>query len=142
MSEHEHFSAPELHEHLDEEVVVLLKPEAIEFEDRLIAFLTEHDIEVEGRRAQEFTEETIRKFYPHRPEYIEQMKEHFSQGPVVALLVKGPNAMRTCLRLKKHVRGMFKLQPPADALHSSDSASEAVREKRALGFEERGDSSS
>lgn len=117
-----------------EEVVLLLKPGAVAEEERLRAFFEEHAIAIEDRQERVFDRATIQSFYPHREAYVDQMDEHFSTGPTVALLVKGPNALALCLRMKHHVRGLLHLKPPADGLHSSDSPEEAQREKDSLGF--------
>lgn len=118
-----------------EEVILLLKPGAKGQEERLRTFFEEHGLTVEDRQKQLFDRQKLQEFYPHREEYLDQMEAHFSAEPTVALLVKGPKALALCLRLKRHVRGILKLRPPGDGLHSSDSASDAEREKRVLGFE-------
>ena len=126
---------PELHEQPTEEVVVLLKPGAVEYEDRFNEFAREHGFTIESRQEQVFDEETIRRFYPHAEgQYIEGMTDYFLREPTVALVVKGNGVLATCMRLKRHVRGILKLGHPETGLHSSDSADEATREKDALGL--------
>lgn len=129
-----------------EEVVILLKPGAPQYEERLRAFLTKRSLEVVDRRETVFDEKTLFDFYPTaeatitrrfpdaKDEVIKEMTDYFSEGPSVALLVRGQNAFEIISRLKKKVRGILKLSRPRDGLHSSDDATETKRDKRAVGF--------
>jgi len=131
-----------------EEVVLLLKPGASQYEKRLCAFLTRKNLNMLNRREIVFNKQTLLDFYPGAEEKItkrnpdsdinqivDEWANYFSEEPVIALLIQGKNAFEITSRLKKRVRGILKLNRPRDGLHSSENAPEAEHEKRVVGFE-------
>ncbi|MEI6477619.1 MAG: nucleoside-diphosphate kinase [bacterium] len=118
-----------------EDVVVLLKPGATELRSWLQEVLADHQLEVVDTKEISFDKEAIRAFYPHaEPQYLPGMVEHFSREPVVAVHVRGLDALRACSEIKQEVRAILEVKPPADAIHASDSIEEAKRELEVTGF--------
>ena len=120
-----------------QEVVMLLKPGAAQFEQGIYEFCDKNGLTVIGRNQLKFDEEKIKEFYPKSigRSWLEPMKEYFAQDEVVALMVEGPNAMNILNDLKRRFRGIMNLKVPEDRFHVSDSVSETERERKVVGFD-------
>ncbi|MFH0873737.1 MAG: nucleoside-diphosphate kinase [Candidatus Komeilibacteria bacterium] len=117
-----------------ESVVVVLKPGAQEYLQRLEDFCTEYGLTIQDRATIQFDAESIKKFYPYErhQQYHDMLTDSLSAKPLEALLISGPRAADLLNRLKGHVRGILHLQPPANGIHTSDSPEEADREWQVL----------
>jgi len=120
-----------------QEVVMLLKPGAAQFEQGIYEFCDKNGLVVVGRNQLKFDEEKIKEFYPKSDgsSWLEPMKEYFAQDEVIALMIEGPNAMSILNNLKEKFRGIMNLRMPEDRFHVSDSVPETERERKVVGFD-------
>lgn len=120
-----------------EEVVVLLAPDVSIPEDRLCQYLEKKNFEVLERKVITFDAETIQRFYPKVDDSaLEDLNDFFSGEEVLALLIRGSNAIEILNRYKGHVRGILKLGMPS-GIHASDSPEETAANKEAINLYEK-----
>ncbi len=132
-----------------EQVLIMLKPGALDYEERLEQFLFKHNLKVVNKREMVLDKKTLLDFYPNAEVNIEKrfpepkdkdaemgrFINYFSGEPAIVLLVEGKDVYEIITKLKLKLRGIFKLTPPRDGLHSSDDTVETESQKRVVGFE-------
>jgi len=134
---HNEFSQNSLEkEGIFQEVVMLLKPGAAQFEEGIYDFCDKNGLIVTGRNKLKFDDDKVKEFYPKsaNADYFNPLKEYFAKDEIIALMIEGANAMSLLNNLKKRFRGIMNLKMPEDRLHVSDSPEEVTRERKVVGF--------
>jgi len=129
-------NSPEV-ENTIQQVVMLLKPGAAQFEEGIYDYCDKSGLTIIGRNQLKFDEDKIKEFYPKASNddyWLPLMKDYFAKDEVVALMIEGPNAISTLNNLKKRFRGIMNLKMPEDRFHVSDSQEETARERKLVGF--------
>ena len=125
-----------------ETTLVFLKPDAVQrglmgriisrFEDKGLRLVASKMIQVPNQQAEKhYAEHEGKPFYPTLIEFI-------TSGPVLALAIRGDNAVSVCRNLMGKtngqeaapgtIRGDFGMSPGYNLIHGSDSAESAERE--------------
>lgn len=125
-----------------ERSLILFKPDAVERRlcGRLLARIEERGLQILGLKMMRVTPELSRKHYEEHVDkpFYPQLEEFITAGPVVALVVEGPEAisvMRTMMGSTNGresapgtIRGDYGLSRQMNLIHGSDGPDAAKRE--------------
>ena len=125
-----------------ERTLILLKPDAVQrrLSGRILARIEDRGLKIIALKLMQVTPELSKKHYAehvHKPFYP-QLEEFITSGPIVALAVEGPEAIRVVRDMLGKtngreaapgtIRGDFGMSRQVNLVHGSDSSAAAERE--------------
>ena len=133
-----------------ERTFVFLKPEAVRrgLMGEIIARIERKGLKIRALRLHRMTRSEAEELYaPHRgKDFFERLVRHVTSGPVLLMVVEGPNAIRAMRQLigatnpleaaPGTIRGDYGLDITANVIHAADSLESAEREMRIFFSEE------
>lgn len=133
-----------------ERTFVFLKPDAVRrgLMGEIVARIERRGLKIRAMRLHRMTREEAERLYePHvGKEFFERLVRHVTSGPVLLMVVEGPNAIRVLRRMigatdpveaePGTIRGDFALDITANIIHAADSPESAEREMRIFFKEE------
>ncbi|RLI12924.1 nucleoside-diphosphate kinase [Candidatus Bathyarchaeota archaeon] len=133
-----------------ERTFVFLKPEAVRrgLMGEIIARIERRGLKIRAMRLHRMSREEAEELYaPHKgKEFFERLVRHVTSGPVLLMVIEGPNAIRVLRRMigatdpveaaPGTIRGDFALDITANIIHAADSPESAEREMRIFFTEE------
>ena len=125
-----------------ERTLILIKPDGIQrrLAGRLISRIEEKGLKIVGMKMLSITKELSQKHYAEHVEkpFYPMLEEFITSGPVVALVVEGPEAISVVRDMMGPtncraaapgtIRGDFGLSRQMNLMHGSDSPEAAARE--------------
>ena len=129
-------------ERMRERTLVLLKPDAVKRElvGEIISRFERKGLKIVGMKLIKFDKELSRKHYQEHVEkpFYKDLEEFITSGPVVAMVLEGPEAVETVRHLvgatngrkadPGSIRGMYSNSFSRNLVHASDSLESAKRE--------------
>jgi nucleoside-diphosphate kinase len=125
-----------------ERSLVLLKPDCVQrrLVGRVIARFEDKGLDIVAMKLMRITPELAKRHYAEHVKKVwySEMEEYITSGPVVAMIVEGPEVVR-CIRgmvgatngleaAPGTIRGEFTLSQRMNLIHASDSPESAARE--------------
>ncbi len=127
---------------MSERTFVMIKPDAVSrgLVGEIISRFEKKGFKIKALKMFKFTREMAEEFYAeHRGKhFFNKLIDFITSGPVVALVLEGPNAVETVRIMigptdgrkapPGTIRGDYALDITANAIHASDSLEKAIRE--------------
>ncbi len=125
-----------------ERTLILLKPDAVERRlcGRIISRIEDRGFKFAGMKLLKVTPELSRQHYAEHVSkpFYPQLEQFITSGPIIALCVEGPEAVRVMREMMGKtngrdaapgtIRGDFGLSRQMNLIHGSDSLESAARE--------------